>query len=157
MSQPVLKFRFLKNVMLELHPDYQFSIPMRLVPKEDQGYQIMVPEFDLSKVHELPLLDEIPDLPSQELGEDASDATHLEYLNREAYDLARENRKENEKVRKAVYHHVGNGNIEIVDDPFARRKVKVNTRNAKPSELAAQADAEAAVVKNKGGRPRKNP
>jgi hypothetical protein len=156
MSEPVLKFKYERNVMFELHPDIQFSIPMRQVPKDVDGYTINVPEFDMDKVHELPLLSETPDLPDRD---DAFDETHYQSLCRDAYDLASENRKKNEETRKRVYHHVKQGNIKVLDDPFARRKVKLTETSTglRPSEIAAQMDAEAAEAapKNKGGRPRK--
>ena len=127
METPFLLFKYLKNRQIHLGDGVMYDIPYTMGRRElspgvpDPLCETMVPIFDYSKVHKVELLDETPDLPVKD--EDISDELYKE-LSKDAWAEARDARKRNDNIRKAVKALFASGTIELVEDPFAVAKKK---------------------------------
>lgn len=162
-KQYVIKFKYLRNALVELGDGVIHDIPHRTIevqtsvrnntarpgaPIGSQYLQASVSEFDMDKIHEIKLLDETP---YQVVREPNMSERYWESLNDEAYAKARENRKVNDQIRKSLdcYSQPSytecNGHtftipplIEIVDDPFKRNFVKEASQDDEPAKAKAK-------------------
>lgn len=135
METPVIKFKYLKNRQIHLGDGVMYLIPYRMGPKlingvPDPACETGVPHFNMDFVHEVTIYEEVPQLPERE---DYMDDEMYREVCKDGFEEARENRKKNATVRKALKHYAADGTIEIVDDPFAGQK-RVSAK-----ELAARA------------------
>jgi hypothetical protein len=137
---PYLKFRYLKNRQIHLGDGRLYPISYTTGPKIVNGLpdplcQSGVSSFDTDRpleqriVHEVPLLDEMPDLPVNEEG--MPERLYDELCNA-AWKVAADNRRTNETIRKSVKAYVESGTIELVEDPFAHKTTK--SFGAKPGK-----------------------
>ena len=135
-----LEFKYLRNVMIMLGDGVYHAIPMKNIEVDRDGYKLLLPHFDMEYVHKVELLNETPHLPDRE---DAGSDRQYEDMCDDAYSEARVNRLANDKIRRIAYDHHKRKTIEILSDPFKARKVKTSLGPTLPTEMIAQAKAEA--------------
>lgn len=149
MSQPTLDFKYLRNIMMYIGEEPLSAIPMQMkevqnpmgVTDRQTGKGCIVPVFEMEKVHKIALEDEELELPDR--ADFASDRDFEEEMT-VVYNERRAARTKNDALRRKIYHYVTRGNIEIVNDPFAKRKIKSAPGGAqRPSEIAKEMDATA--------------
>jgi hypothetical protein len=128
-----VKFKFLKNVTVDILDGVQFHIPARQVMHVTaEGYEVARLAFDMDKVHEVPLEDISAEMPEKG---DYPDEFYNSVILAEFYTETKERRAKNKVVLDRLKSLEKSGTIKLVDnEPKASEKPKApRVRNA-PSE-----------------------
>lgn len=130
MSEYCIEVKFLKNRQIDLMNGSNIQPPFKNELTLINGSETYIPNFDLTKVHKIELLDENPREIEREQG--MSDRLYTELVD-ESFREAMENRKKNKAIRARLEDFVKSGTLQIVNDPFDRTQ-KGDEKPAKSDE-----------------------
>lgn len=137
-----LKFRYLKNVTIDLGDGQRYAIPYKMEPNEKSGYDTNVPVFNLDKVHTVRLRSEEFEAPE---GLDGMPERLRQQREDEAWELVAEARKHNNEIRKRAKIYAEGGVIEIIKDepePKEEAPVTVDTKRKGKTESHSESGSE---------------